>query len=446
MPPAVWHTELIMPEESRLVVLGLGYVGCVTAACLAELGHRVAGIDRDPHKVASVERGAPPFFEPGLEELVRRNVAEGRLRASLNVAESLPEADVVLICVGTPSLPNGDLNLEQLERACREVASHLEGRERPLIVAVRSTVFPGTCEQVVLPAFARYPFVRVVSNPEFLREGSAVQDFFEPSLVVVGGDEPESVRTVARLYERLPAEICLVSLRTAEAVKYACNSFHALKIAFANEIGTLCRRLDIPGHQVMEILCLDRKLNISPAYLKPGFAFGGSCLPKDLRALVYRASRLDLKLPLVESVLPSNEEHLRRAMQVAVELPARRLGIFGLAFKENTDDLRESPVVSLIEFLLGKGRQLRIYDPRIRLDQIYGANRRFVFDAIPHIERLMVDCWEELAGWADYLVVTQRPDADHADRLRASGLPVLDLVAANPALEPLGVLTGRPGP
>ncbi len=433
-----------MAEQARVAVLGLGYVGCVTAACLAELGHQVAGVDRDAHKVESVRRGVSPFFEPGLDELLRRNVAQGRLTASSDVSDWLPEADVVLICVGTPSLANGDLNLEQLERACREVASHLDGRERPLAVAVRSTVFPGSCEQVVLPAFARYPFVRVVSNPEFLREGSAVQDFFEPSLVVVGGDEPESVRTVARLYEKLPAEVCLVSLRTAEAIKYACNSFHALKIAFANEIGTLCERLGVPGDQVMEILCRDRKLNISPAYLKPGFAFGGSCLPKDLRALVYRASRLDLRLPLIESVLPANQEHLRRAMQAALELPAQRLGIFGLAFKENTDDLRESPVVSLIEFLIGKGRTLRIYDPRIQLDQIYGSNRRFIFEAIPHIERLMVRRWEELAGWADHLIVAQKPDAEHAERLRATALPVLDLVGAFPASEPLAVLAGRP--
>ncbi len=433
-----------MAEQARVAVLGLGYVGCVTAACLAELGHQVAGVDRDAHKVESVRRGVSPFFEPGLDELLRRNVAQGRLTASSDVGDWLPEADVVLICVGTPSLANGDLNLEQLERACREVASHLDGRERPLAVAVRSTVFPGSCEQVVLPAFARYPFVRVVSNPEFLREGSAVQDFFEPSLVVVGGDEPESVRTVARLYEKLPAEVCLVSLRTAEAIKYACNSFHALKIAFANEIGTLCERLGVPGDQVMEILCRDRKLNISPAYLKPGFAFGGSCLPKDLRALVYRASRLDLRLPLIESVLPANQEHLRRAMQAALELPAQRLGIFGLAFKENTDDLRESPVVSLIEFLIGKGRTLRIYDPRIQLDQIYGSNRRFIFEAIPHIERLMVRRWEELAGWADHLIVAQKPDAEHAERLRATALPVLDLVGAFPASEPLAVLAGRP--
>lgn len=428
-----------MADDPRVVVLGLGYVGCVTAACLAELGFQVAGVDRDPHKVESVLRGASPFYEPGLEELVRRNVTRGRLTASCDISEWLPGADIVMICVGTPSLPNGDLSLEQLRRASLEIAAHLAPRDRPLDIAVRSTVFPGTCEETVIPAFARHGFVRVVSNPEFLREGSAVQDFFEPSLVVVGGEDPDAVRRVARLYEQLPAEICLVSLRTAEAVKYACNSFHALKIGFANEIGTLCARLGIPGDQVMEILCRDRKLNISTAYLKPGFAFGGSCLPKDLRALVYRSSRLDLKLPVLESILPANQEHLRRAMQVVLDLPARRLGIFGLAFKENTDDLRESPVIALIEFLIGKGRDLRVFDPRIDLDQIYGSNRRFVFEAIPHIERLVVRRWEDLAAWADHVVLAQKPSAEDAQRLKACGLPVLDLVGAFPIAEPLAV-------
>jgi GDP-mannose 6-dehydrogenase len=422
-----------MADDTRVVVLGLGYVGCVTAACLAELGCRVTGVDRDAHKVDSVLRGVSPFYEPGLDELVRGNVARGRLTASCDVSECLTSADIVMICVGTPSLANGDLSLEQLLRASHETASHLQAHGKPLAVVVRSTVFPGTCEQVVIPAFARHPFVRVVSNPEFLREGSAVQDFFEPSLVVVGGDDPDAVRRVARLYETLPAEICQVSLRTAEVVKYACNSFHALKIGFANEIGALCAKLDIPGSEVMDILCRDKKLNISPAYLKPGFAFGGSCLPKDLRALVYRASRLDLKLPVLESVLPANQEHLRRAMHAVLDLPARRLGIFGLAFKENTDDLRESPVISLIEFLIGKGRDLRVFDPRIQLDHIYGSNRRFVFDTIPHIEKLLVGGWDELASWADHLVLAQKPGAGDSQRLCSSGLPILDLVGAFPA-------------
>jgi GDP-mannose 6-dehydrogenase len=267
----------------------------------------------------------------------------------------------------------------------------------------------------------------VVSNPEFLREGCAVKDFLEPSLLVVGGEDRAAAESVAGLYAGLDVEACLVTLRTAEMIKYACNSFHAVKISFANEIGTLCQRLSIPAEEVMRTLCRDVKLNISPAYLMPGFAFGGSCLPKDLRALTYRASRMDLKLPLLDSALPANEQHLRRAIQAAVELPVSRIGIFGLAFKENTDDLRESPVVTLIEYLMGKGRQLRIFDPHIRLDAIYGTNRQFVLNAIPHIGKLLDNNLDDTLAGSEHLILAQRPVPAMAERIRSSGLPVLDL-------------------
>jgi GDP-mannose 6-dehydrogenase len=271
--------------------------------------------------------------------------------------------------------------------------------------------------------------VRVVSNPEFLREGSAVQDFLEPSLLVIGGDDREATAQVAALYAGLPVEPCLVSLRTAEMIKYACNAFHALKISFANEMGALAASLGVSAAEVMDTLCRDGKLNISPAYLKPGFAFGGSCLPKDLRALNYRARRLDLDLPLVASILPSNEAHLRRAIQAVLDLgPDARLGVFGLAFKENTDDLRESPVVTLLETLLGKGRQVRVYDPHIRLESIYGSNRSFLLSSIPHIERLMCAALEEMTGWATVLILAQKPSAELQARLEAAGKPVVDLV------------------
>jgi len=416
-------------QPARVAVLGLGYVGCVTAACLARLGHRVVGVDRDEYKVRNVLAGRAPFFEPGLEELVRENAGAGRLSASTSIADALKEADIALICVGTPSEKNGNLDLEQLRRVAVEIKSALEG---PLIVAVRSTVFPGTCQEVVLPNVGRRADVAVVSNPEFLREGSAVRDFMEPSLLVVGGDDAVAVKRVADLYASLPVAPCLVSLRTAEMIKYACNAFHAVKIAFANEVGTLCANLDIPSHEVMDTLCRDEKLNISAAYLKPGFAFGGSCLPKDLRALVYRAARMDLKLPLLESALPSNEQHLRRGIQAALDLPVKRIGIFGLAFKENTDDLRESPVVSLIEQLLGKGREVRVFDPHIQLDQIYGSNRNFVLEAIPHIGKLLGGSVDELLDWAEGLLITQRPSAEIAAKIGARGGAVLDLSSDAP--------------
>ena len=427
------------PASARVIVAGLGYVGCVTATCLAQLGHRVLGVDTDPHKVSSVLDGRAPFYEPGLEDLVRDNVAAGRLSAAVSLQGALADADVVLICVGTPSERNGNLGLAQLSRVAREIGAELGrpaqraprpgARPRPLVVAVRSTVFPGTCEEVVFPALEGAA-AQVVSNPEFLREGCAVDDFLRPSLLVVGGPDPQAVDAVAGLYAALDIRPCLVSLRTAEMIKYACNSFHAVKIAFANEIGALCGPLGVPAGEVMETLCRDVKLNLSAAYLKPGFAFGGSCLPKDLRALNYRATRLDLTLPLLESVMPSNQRQLQRAIQTVLDLPAGPIGLFGLAFKENTDDLRESPVVEMIEQLLGKGREVRIFDPHIQLDLIYGSNRNFLLSALPHVSRWLAGSLEEMLGWARYVVLTQKPSPDAAQRIRSSGLPIIDLVNA----------------
>jgi len=414
-------------ESSRVAVLGLGYVGCVTAACLAATGHTVCGADRDEHKVSSVKRGEAPFYEPGLEKIVKDNAASGRLTACTSTAEAIENADVALVCVGTPSERNGNLGLDQLRRATEDVAAACAHRTKPLVLAIRSTVFPGTCEQVVMPAVSGIDAIRVVANPEFLREGVAVKDFMEPALVVVGGSDPKAVKSVASLYASLKVEPCLVALRTAEMIKYACNAFHAVKIGFANEIGALASLMNVSPEEVLGTLCKDDKLNTSAAYLKPGFAFGGSCLPKDLRALRYRAARLDLKLPMLESVLPSNDEHLRRAIQAALDLGSVRLGVVGLAFKENTDDLRESPVVTMLEQLIGKGRDIRVFDPHIQMDRIYGSNRDYILNAIPHIGRLLSGSFEEVAGWAEHLVVTQRPSSDIARAIQASGKPVLDV-------------------
>jgi GDP-mannose 6-dehydrogenase len=418
--------------QSHIAVFGLGYVGCVTAACLASLGHRAIGVDSDPYKIDQIRAGLSPFFEPGLDEIVRAAVESGNLTATLSPADALRDADIALLCVGTPSERNGNLGLDQIKRVVQDIASYLDQHPKPLVVAVRSTVFPGTCEEIVMPDLAAYPDVRVVSNPEFLREGCAVADFREPSLIVVGGEDPAAVRRVASIYHPLGVEPCLVSLRTAEMIKYACNAFHAVKIAFANEIGTLAGRLDVDGREVMETLCQDRKLNVSAAYLKPGFAFGGSCLPKDLRALAYRAGCLDLKLPLLEAALPSNREHLERAIQAVLQLGGR-IGVIGLAFKEDTDDLRESPVVTLLESLLGKGREVRVYDPHIRLDSIYGSNRNFILQAIPHIGRVLEPELDTLLTWADHLVIAQKPGKTLAARIAASGRPVLDLIQGTAA-------------
>lgn len=415
-------------DKQRVAVLGLGYVGCVSAACLAQLGHRVTGIDRDIHKVKSVLDGEAPFYEPGLKELVQGNVAAGRLSASSSI-DALKDADVALVCVGTPSEKNGNLGLIQLRRVTEEIAATVPARTKPLVLAIRSTVFPGTCEEVVMPLF-RGDSVAVVSNPEFLREGTAVKDFMEPSLVVIGGSNRVAVERVAALYASLQTPPRLVSLRTAEMIKYGCNAFHALKISFANELGALSAIHGTDPGEVLATLCEDTKLNISTAYLKPGFAFGGSCLPKDLRALTYRANRMDLCLPLLESVLASNLEHLQRAVSVLLDLPAKRLGVIGLAFKENTDDLRESPVVTILEQLVGKGREVRVFDPHIQLDAIYGSNRNFVLQQIPHIGRLLDSSLDRTLQWADHLVIAQKPSAEMATRIARAGLPLTDLVSS----------------
>jgi len=416
-----------MNSKQNVIVMGLGYVGCVSAACLAEIGHNVLGVDRDMNKVEAVRKAQSPFFEAGLDHLIQKNVAAGRLQAGALDDKALGEADVVMLCVGTPSQANGNIDLSHLRRVCDDISVLLRPRKKRLIVTVRSTVFPGTCESLLETVFAHREDVDIVSNPEFLREGTAVKDFMEPSLLVVGGSTDQAAQSVADLYAGLPGEVSIVSLRTAELIKYACNAFHALKIGFANEIGSLAASLGVNPEQVMATMCRDTRLNISPAYLKPGFAFGGSCLPKDLRALTFRASRLDLKLPLLASVLSSNDEHLRRSIHQVLELPGNQIGIYGLAFKEDTDDLRESPVITIIEHLIGKGRAIRIFDPHIQLDEIYGSNLSFVVSALPHIGRLLTRSLDQLIASSDTLVIAQKPTPAAQAQMAASGLAILDL-------------------
>ena len=337
----------MLPPDGRasVAVFGLGYVGSVTAACLAQLGHRVFGVDKDEIKVDSIQSGNAPFYEPGLEEIIRANVAAGRLSASVEAEASLAQSDIVLICVGTPSDRNGNLGLDQLRRVFQDLAEHLRTRTRPLIVTVRSTVFPGTAEELAAATLGGCFCFSIVSNPEFLREGTAVHDFMEPSLLVVGGADAASVRRVAGLYASLPVEPCLVSLRTAEMIKYCCNAFHALKIAFANEVGTLGAGLRVAPNEVM-----DDALPRHPSQHLPGLPEARLRLRRLLsaegppRALTYRAVRMDLDLPLLESVLPSNQSHTARAVARVLDSAGSRVGIFGLAFKEETDDLRESPI------------------------------------------------------------------------------------------------------
>src|SRR6516165_5368728 len=423
-----------MPDQPTIGVFGLGYVGCVTAACFADLGCRVIGVDVDARKVKAILDGHSPFFEPGLEPLVPKHLASGRLTATQSTEDALRNADFAFLCVGTPSAPNGNLNLDYLRNVATEIGAHLDGRTKPLTVVVRSTVFPGTCDEVVAPPVESK--ATVVANPEFLREGSAVKDFMEPSLVVVGSHNRAAAERVAALYAGLPVQTSIVALRTAELIKYTCNTFHALKIAFANEIGTLSAALGLDAAEVMDTVCRDTKLNISPVYLKPGFAFGGSCLPKDLRGLTYRARQLDIDLPLLSSVLPSNEAHIARAFQRVMEMGCRKIGIYGLAFKPNTDDLRESPGVALIERLIGKGCDVKIYDPHIHLDAIYGSNEAFLLKALPHIGRSMEKSLQGVLNWAELIVVTQEPNAEGKQVLAQSPVPIINVASCEGSAMP----------
>jgi GDP-mannose 6-dehydrogenase len=381
-------------------------------------------VDRDDFKVTCVSEGRAPFYEPGLDELVRAGRQAGRLEAVTDLAGAVSRCDIALICVGTPAARNGDVDPLQLIRVCDELGAALRARPKPFLVAVRSTVFPRTCEEIVQP---RVGGAAVVANPEFLREGSAVRDFMNPALLVAGAADRRSAERIARLYEGLPVEPCIVDLRCAELIKYACNAFHALKIGFANEVGALAGALGVSGLEVMNTLCRDTVLNVSAAYLKPGMAFGGSCLPKDLRAIECRSGRMDLKLPLLEALLPSNAEHVRRAIRAILDLPAGRLGFYGLAFKENTDDLRDSPSIQVLEHLIGKGREPRIFDPHIRLNRIYGSNQRFVLASIPHIGRLMEPDLDALLAWSEHLILMHQPTPQAEAKIRAAGVPVLDL-------------------
>lgn len=418
----------------KVAIFGLGYVGCVSAACFARRGHVVIGTDINPRKVALVASGTTPVLEPGLAEAVAEEHASGRLAATPDPIAAIRKSELSIICVGTPSSSNGSPSLEALERVASSIGEglvHAQGRHT---VVLRSTVLPGTAEHVLVPLLEEASRMRagvdfgVAVNPEFLREGSAIADFEDPAKTVVGELDPASGDAVARLYEGLPAPVFRVSLRVAELAKYVDNAFHALKIAFANEVGSLAREYETDSEDVMRIFRSDRRLNISEAYLRPGFAFGGSCLPKDLRALVHAARRADLELPLLESILVSNAAHLRRTIDVLLALGRRRVGLIGLAFKPGVDDLRESPLVELAETLVGKGYELKIYDPAVSVSRLVGGNREYMLEHLPHLSELLVETVDELVAHAEVCVVgAGSPEAVEAVSA-ANHLHVVDLV------------------
>jgi len=395
----------------KISVFGLGYVGSVSAGCLTALGHDVIGVDVNPVKVEMINAGQSPVIEAGLDDLITKGVKSGQLRADTRACEAIAASDVSLICVGTPSDSNGNLNLTFVERVCREIGQALASEEDYHVVVVRSTMLPGSTEERVIPILESASGRQagrdfgVSFNPEFLREGTAVRDFHHPPFTLVGRNDDRGAEIVADLYAGVDAPLLIVPLKVAEMVKYANNAFHALKVVFANEIGNICKRQGIDSYQVMDVFCMDEKLNLSSYYLKPGFAFGGSCLPKDLRALLYYAHRLDMSLPVLEAILPSNELQVRRGFELIKRTGNKRVGVLGFSFKAGTDDLRESPLVELIETLIGRGYQVKIYDENVSLARLHGANRAYIEQEIPHIATLMCNSMEEVVTESEVIVI-----------------------------------------
>lgn len=419
----------------RLSIFGLGYVGCVSAACFADRGHEVIGVDANPLKVDIINEGRSPIVEAGIEALLKTGVQEKRLRATTDSLEAVHQSDISMVCVGTPCQHNGSLDLTYIKRVCQQIGEALESKSRYHIVAIRSTMLPGTIEQTVIPILEVYSGKRlgrdfgVAIHPEFLREGTSVEDFNNPPFTLIGCDLPDTIEPLRKLYAHLKAPVIVLGIKEAEMVKYTCNSFHALKVAFANEIGNLCKALNIDSHQVMDAFCQDTKLNLSPYYLKPGFAFGGSCLPKDLRAITYKAKEADVEAPLLNAILVSNRQQIERAIDMVLQTGRKNIGVLGLSFKSGTDDLRESPIVTLIETLIGKGLKLSIYDRDVELARLFGANKEYIEKEIPHISSLLHSSLHEVVEASDVLIIGKKESEFEAlaDKLN-NGRVIIDLV------------------
>ena len=419
----------------KVSVFGLGYVGCVSAAAFADEGHEVVGVDVVAEKVAAVNDGRSPIIEPGLDDLLQRGAQSGRLRATTSTEDAVRATALSLICVGTPSRKNGSLDLTYLTRVCHEIGHVLRDKDDYHVVVVRSTVLPGTTHGTVIPTLEAASGKKygdgfgVAVNPEFLREGTALRDFRHPPLTLVGHNHAADAAPTKALYQNLEAPLFSASIRVAEMLKYTSNAWHAVKVVFANEVGNLCKRLGVDSHEVMDIFCHDDKLNLSPYYLKPGFAFGGSCLPKDVRALQYRAKEMDLDMPLLNSVLSSNQLQVQHAIDRIVDTGRRRIGLLGFSFKAGTDDLRESPMVLLAEALLGKGYQLCIYDRNVSIARLVGANKQYINEQIPHLSQHLCDSIEQVIDRSDVVVVgNASPEFSEAVTRCRPDQVVIDLV------------------
>ncbi|MEQ1637209.1 MAG: UDP-glucose/GDP-mannose dehydrogenase family protein [Methylococcales bacterium] len=419
----------------KISVFGLGYVGAVSAGCFAKEGHNVVGVDVSQTKVDIINAGNSPIIEEGIGDFIKEMVTAGRLRATTDVFEGIANSDISLICVGTPSNDNGSLKLDYIKRVSEQIGAAIAVKSSRHVVVIRSTMLPGTIESLVTPTLEACSGKKVgrdfdvCINPEFLREGSSIKDFYAPPFTLIGADSEASGSVLKELYAKIDAPLYITSVKAAEMVKYSCNCFHGLKVSFANEIGNICKELGIDSHEVMDVFCKDTKLNLSPYYLKSGFAFGGSCLPKDLRALQYKAKELDVKVPVLEAVLESNLLQIERAIQMVMGTGKKKIGVLGFAFKAGTDDLRESPVVSIIERLIGKGYNLKLYDKEVSVAKLVGANKVYIEKEVPHISNLMVESIDAILEHAEVILVGNPSQEFKAIEAKLTkGQVVVDLV------------------
>jgi len=432
----------------RISVMGLGYVGAVAAACLAKDGHEVIGVDPQQTKVDLINAGQTPIIEKDIGEIIAEQVAAGHLVATTDVKSAVAATDLSLVCVGTPSLGNGHIDLKYVRRVCEQIGEGLR-EHRGHTVVLRSTLLPGSMRSVVIPTLEVASGLKagvdfgLCINPEFLREGTAVYDYYHPPKTVIGEVGQGGADVLEKVYAHLPGPKIRTDYETAEMVKYADNTWHALKVSFANEIGNICKALGVDSHRLMDIFCQDTKLNLSPYYLKPGFAFGGSCLPKDVRALAYKAKLLDVKVPIIDAILPSNDEQIERGIRAVTEKASKKVGILGFSFKAGTDDLRESPMVELVERLIGKGYDLRVYDSNVRIASIVGANRDYILNHIPHISKLMVNSIEEVLDHAGTVVIGNgSPEFREVPRLLRENQQIVDLVRISDTKSVEGIYDG----
>jgi len=433
----------------RISIFGLGYVGAVSAGCLAQEGHHIIGVDPYQPKVDLINQGKTPVIEKDIGDIISATVKQGKLRATTDVHEAVTHSDISLICVGTPSQMNGSLDLKYVRNVCEQIGAVLRDKVDFHVVVARSTMLPGSMRSVVIPALEEASGKRagkdfgVCNNPEFLREGTSVWDFYNPPKTVIGETDSRGGDLLASLYEKMDAPMIRTDVETAEMVKYTDNVWHALKVGFANEIGNICKSIGIDGHKVMEIFCQDTKLNLSPYYMKPGFAFGGSCLPKDVRALSYKARSLDIDVPIINAIMPSNERQIEKGLKMIMEKGHKKVGILGFSFKAGTDDLRESPLVEVIERLLGKGYEVKLYDRNVNIASLVGANRDYILNHIPHISRLMEDSLDKVLAHAETVVIGNgaKEFLTVLGRLR-EGQVVVDLVRISDERSALGKYDG----